>query len=99
MNQDFLFNLQFVCLKAVIRVLFPDYYILEAKFKSSEEIQKLVDLLRKVLPDQIYRSTCILLHRRNKLKISQKISTQQDSFLALLYTFHMISLKVCFLVY
>lgn len=35
--------------KAVIRVRFPDNYILEAKFKSSEEIQKLVDLLRKVI--------------------------------------------------
>lgn len=35
--------------KAVIRVRFPDNYILEGKFKPSEEIQKLVDLLRKVI--------------------------------------------------
>ncbi|KAK1290497.1 hypothetical protein QJS10_CPB18g00507 [Acorus calamus] len=35
--------------KAVIRVHFPDNYILEAKFQPSETIQCLVDLLQKVL--------------------------------------------------
>ncbi|KAJ0976967.1 hypothetical protein J5N97_012441 [Dioscorea zingiberensis] len=35
--------------KAVIRVRFPDNYILEAKFHPSEKIQDLVDLLVKVL--------------------------------------------------
>ncbi|KAI0516088.1 hypothetical protein KFK09_008760 [Dendrobium nobile] len=35
--------------KAVIRFRFPDNYILEAKFQPSEKIQKLVDLLKKVL--------------------------------------------------
>ncbi|KAF3337952.1 tether containing UBX domain for GLUT4 [Carex littledalei] len=35
--------------KAVIRVRFPDSYILEAKFKPSEKIQDLVDLLLKVI--------------------------------------------------
>ncbi|XP_039117535.1 plant UBX domain-containing protein 1 isoform X2 [Dioscorea cayenensis subsp. rotundata] len=35
--------------KAVVRVLFPDNYILEAKFHPSEKIQDLVDLLMKVL--------------------------------------------------
>ncbi|XP_073007925.1 plant UBX domain-containing protein 1 [Typha latifolia] len=34
--------------KAVIRVLFPDNYILEANFKPSDYIQSLVDLLMKV---------------------------------------------------
>ncbi|KAJ3675452.1 hypothetical protein LUZ60_004494 [Juncus effusus] len=35
--------------KAVIRVRFPDNYILEAKFKPSEKIQDLIDLLKKVI--------------------------------------------------
>ncbi|XP_020596957.1 plant UBX domain-containing protein 1 isoform X2 [Phalaenopsis equestris] len=35
--------------KAVIRLQFPDNYILEAKFQPSEKIQSLVDLLMKVL--------------------------------------------------
>ncbi|XP_068666122.1 plant UBX domain-containing protein 1 [Aristolochia californica] len=45
--------------KSVIRVRFPDNYTLEAKFHSSETIQSLIDLLRKVvarpdLPFYIY---------------------------------------------
>ncbi|URE40680.1 tether containing UBX domain for [Musa troglodytarum] len=35
--------------KAVIRVRFPDDYILEAKFQPTETIQTLVDLLMKVV--------------------------------------------------
>ncbi|KAJ4761898.1 Plant UBX domain-containing protein 1 [Rhynchospora pubera] len=35
--------------KAVVRVRFPDNYILEANFKPSEKIQDLVDLLLKVI--------------------------------------------------
>lgn len=35
--------------KAVIRVRFPDNYILEAKFKPSEELKRLIDLLMKVI--------------------------------------------------
>ncbi|WOK94512.1 hypothetical protein Cni_G03216 [Canna indica] len=36
-------------IKAIIRVRFPDDYVLEAKFQSSETIQTLVDLLKKVI--------------------------------------------------
>jgi len=38
-----------VFVQAVIRVRFPDNYILEIKFKPSEKIQSLVDLLMKVV--------------------------------------------------
>ncbi|XP_042394824.1 plant UBX domain-containing protein 1-like [Zingiber officinale] len=45
--------------KAVIRVRFPDKYVLEAKFQPSETLQSLMDLLKKVvarpdLPFYIY---------------------------------------------
>ncbi|WOL14358.1 plant UBX domain-containing protein 1 [Canna indica] len=45
--------------KAVIRVRFPDNYVLEAKFQPTEKIQSLIDLLMKVvarpdLPFYIY---------------------------------------------
>ncbi|URE31124.1 UBX domain [Musa troglodytarum] len=45
--------------KAVIRVRFPDNYVLEAKFQPAEKIQSLMDLLTKVvarpdLPFYIY---------------------------------------------
>ncbi|XP_074575418.1 plant UBX domain-containing protein 1 [Curcuma longa] len=45
--------------KAVIRVRFPDNYILEAKFQPTETLQSLMDLLKKVvahpdLPFYIY---------------------------------------------
>ena len=39
----------FFLVQAVIRVLFPDNYILEAKFQASDSLSKLVDLLRKVI--------------------------------------------------
>ena len=35
--------------QAVIRVLFPDNYILEAKFQASDSLSELIDLLRKVI--------------------------------------------------
>ncbi|CAA6665276.1 unnamed protein product [Spirodela intermedia] len=34
---------------AVIRVVFPDHYVLEAKFGRSEAVQGLVDLLRRAV--------------------------------------------------
>eukprot|EP00250_Pteridium_aquilinum_P031824 c44331_g1_i1 orf=182-934(+) len=35
--------------KAIIRVLFPDNYILEAKFQPSDSLSSLIDLLKRVI--------------------------------------------------